>query len=209
MKQLLDQLTAEHVIFDLDGTLIDSAPAILESFRIAFEEFSVKPVVPLTASLIGPPLIETLAKIAGTSDPGVLESLAEAFKNNYDNHGYKNTIYFDGVPDLLVTLKSRGQALYIATNKREKPTAKIIEHLNLGGFFRSVYSLDSFDPALLEKSELLQKLIEEHKLPRGKVSYVGDRHEDTLAAIRAGMYCVKVDWGYDECSPLRKVYSKT
>ena len=58
-----------HILFDLDGTLIDSAPAILASFRDAFARSGIAPVRAVDESIIGPPLTETLQLLAGTTDP--------------------------------------------------------------------------------------------------------------------------------------------
>ena len=196
MKQLLDQLTAKHIIFDLDGTLIDSAPGILESFRVACEECLVKPAVPLKASLIGPPLMKTLEKIAGSSKSEVLIRLAAAFKAHYDNHGYKNTTPFEGVPELLAALKIRDQCLYIATNKRNVATSRIVKHFGWESYFSGLYSLDSLSPALSTKHELLTHIVNKYQLCRRETCYVGDRSEDADAARVSHLPFIGVGWGY-------------
>ncbi|MGJ0484904.1 MAG: HAD family hydrolase [Methylomicrobium sp.] len=80
----------ENLIFDLDGTLIDSSNSILESFRGAFEEVGKEPVCPLKADIIGPPLREALCQLSGSSDSEELDRLATAFKAHYDTEGYKS-----------------------------------------------------------------------------------------------------------------------
>ena len=124
MKYLVDRLTAQYVIFHLDVTLIDSATEILWSLRVACKECSIRLLVSLKASLIGPPLMDILATVAGPKNAGVLESLTAAFKNRHDNHSYDKTVGFTGASQLLRSLKSSGKHLYIATNKREDPTKK-------------------------------------------------------------------------------------
>ena len=66
------------IIFDLDGTLIDSAQSILVSMRRAFESCDLVPVLPLEASLIGPPLRETLQSLSSESDSAQIEQLAQS-----------------------------------------------------------------------------------------------------------------------------------
>jgi phosphoglycolate phosphatase len=196
MKQLVDQLTAKYVIFDLDGTLIDSATAILWSLRVACKECSIRPLESLKSSLIGPPLMDILATVAGPKNAGALESLAAAFKNHYDNHSYKKTIGFAGASQLLRSLRSSGKHLYIATNKREVPTKKIIEHLGWGNYFQGVYCLDSFAPPLSAKPTLLEKLIDFEQLSTDQTVYVGDREEDALSAKMNSIWFIYASWGY-------------
>ena len=76
-----------HIVFDLDGTLIDSAPAILASFRAAFVHTGIAPAVAIDESVIGPPLTETLQLLSGSDDPALIGRLAEAFKASYDGAG--------------------------------------------------------------------------------------------------------------------------
>ena len=67
-----------HILFDLDGTLIDSAPAILASFRNAFAEAGITPVVAIDESIIGPPLLETLQILSGSHDTATSVSGSES-----------------------------------------------------------------------------------------------------------------------------------
>lgn len=118
-----------HVLFDLDGTLIDSAPAILASYRDAFEAAGRKPACPIDASIIGPPLTETLELLAGDCDKVLIDHLAEQFKRSYDRSGYRQTSAFDGIPAMLARLKGSGLSMSIATNKRLHPAHLILRHL--------------------------------------------------------------------------------
>ncbi len=73
----------KSIIFDLDGTLVDSSESILESIQSAFLMCDLKPMMALNSDIIGPPLMETLIKLSGVSDKDVLNQLAEKFKKNY------------------------------------------------------------------------------------------------------------------------------
>ena len=112
-----------HILFDLDGTLIDSAPAILASFRDAFAQTGIAPVRSIDESIIGPPLLETLQLLSGSQDAALTGRLADAFKASYDTEGYKATAAYAGVGALLTSLAGAGLTLSIATNKRIHPTA--------------------------------------------------------------------------------------
>jgi phosphoglycolate phosphatase len=194
----VDQITAKHVIFDLDGTLIDSAPAILYSFAKAFSVCGCTPAVPLSPSLIGPPLMKTLALLAGTHDPSVLNPLAEAFKTYYDDAGYRDTKAFPGVTESLISLMRRRASLYLATNKRIIPTKKIIDYLGWDNYFVKLYALDSYEPPLKTKAELLGYIIRENNLILSETTYIGDRNEDRAAAVANNISYEMVGWGYIE-----------
>jgi phosphoglycolate phosphatase len=186
-----------HVLFDLDGTLIDSAPAILDAFDKAFARCGRQPVVTLAPAIIGPPLMETLALLAGTRDTDVLQSLADAFKEVYDTEGYKQTFVFPGIEDLLQSLTAAGLTLYIATNKRLLPTQRILDYLGWTQHFAGVYALDAFSPALKSKADMIGEVLRLHQLSHQHSIYVGDRDEDGQSAQANGLRFLLASWGYD------------
>ena len=189
-----------HILFDLDGTLIDSAPAILASFREAFARTGMTPARSIDDSVIGPPLVETLQLLSGSDDPALVAGLAEAFKASYDSEGYKATAAFAGVGELLAELAGAGLTLSIATNKRIHPTRLILEHLGWSGHFAHVYALDLFTPRLPDKAAMIARLLADQNIAREQAIYIGDRSEDGESADANGLPFIAVTWGYGSLS---------
>ncbi|MDR2188700.1 MAG: HAD hydrolase-like protein [Azonexus sp.] len=185
-----------HILFDLDGTLIDSAPAILASFRAAFAATGSAPARAIDDSVIGPPLDETLQLLAGSAEPARIARLAEAFKASYDSAGYQATAAYPGVAALLTQLADAGLTLSIATNKRLHPTRLILEHLGWRGHFAHVYALDLFTPRLPGKAAMIARLLADQGIAKEQAIYIGDRGEDGEAAEANGLPFIAVTWGY-------------
>ena len=184
------------LVFDLDGTLIDSAAGILESCRAAFQAVGIAPCMAPSAYLIGPPLKDILTQMLGHQDPNVLAALSNAFKMNYDAVGYRSSRAYEGIEDLLNALAERNVPLYIATNKRALPTRLILQTLHWTDRFQGIYSLDSFAPELPNKGALLQQLLQKEHLGAMDTVYVGDRDEDAVAAQQANLPFARATWGY-------------
>lgn len=189
-------MTFQSIIFDLDGTLIDSSPSILASFKGAFLKANLQPVKPLTPEIIGPPLKETLKNLLGENDTEKIDQLAEFFKQSYDTEGYKQTQVFAGVEYLLAEL-SKTKPLYIATNKRIKPTLLIFEHLGWQQYFKGVYALDMPEAAAKNKAELIAYVLKKHAIQSAEAYYIGDRVEDKKAALANNLNFYYAKWGYD------------
>ena len=190
-----------HILFDLDGTLIDSAPAILASFHDAFAQAGITPARTIDDSVIGPPLTETLQLLSGSDDPRLIAQLTEAFKANYDQEGYKATAAYAGVGDLLAELVAAGLQLSIATNKRLHPTRLILAHLGWLAYFSHVYALDLFTPRLPDKATMIGRLLGDQGIPKDQAVYIGDRSEDGESADANGLPFIAVTWGYGSLSP--------
>lgn len=186
----------KHIIFDLDGTLIDSAPSILESFTYAFSTLGILPHRPITSDVVGPPLMQTLASLAGQDDPDLLQNLAEKFKAHYDSDGYQQAAVYPNIQTLLETLNQADTTLYIATNKRDLPTQKIMMHLNWTKFFKGIFALDSYTPALTSKSLMVAQILADFNIDPAQAIYIGDRYEDGLAADYNQLQFAMVTWGY-------------
>lgn len=186
------------LIFDLDGTLIDSAPSILSSLAMVLDEAGITARVPFSSILIGPPLQETLSTLTGVDDPNVIRAYVESFKRHYDDGGYKDTKVYPGVAEMLAALHSSRFILHLATNKRLAPTRLILDYLGWGQLFQSVYALDLYDPRLPDKGTLLKCLLDERALHPADTLYIGDKTEDGLAAEQNGLEFLGVEWGYGD-----------
>ena len=184
------------IIFDLDGTLIDSAPSILASFARALEAVGLEPLCPLDSSLIGPPLRQTLTNLTGVTDSATLDLLTAHFKASYDSEGYKESRLYPGIPELLATLHAAGVTLAIATNKRRVPTVKIVEHFGWGHLFRLVGTLDSPERPHADKGALIAAIVDEMGIDARSSVYIGDKWEDGNAATVNGMMFIAAGWGY-------------
>lgn len=194
-------MLVRQIIFDLDGTLIDSSASILAAFKGAFDRLGIPPIRPLTADIIGPPLREALQLLSGVDDVAVLDDLAAAFKEHYDTAGYRQTTVFTGVPEMLEALSVMPMDLYIATNKRLKPTLLILEHLQWSHYFNGVYALDSLTPPAKDKTTLLSYIMKQHHFDSHATYYVGDRVEDGDAATSNKIPFAYARWGYGENNP--------
>ena len=184
------------IIFDLDGTLIDSAPSIVESFEYAFSSLSIVPSKAITAELIGPPLMHTLAILAGEHDALLLQNLATQFKSHYDCAAYQKATVYHGIQGLLDKLQQAKYTLYIATNKRDFPTQKLVQYLNWHHYFNGVFALDSYQPPLASKALMVAKIMEDHQIDPAQAIYIGDRYEDGVAADHNQLAFAMVTWGY-------------
>ena len=184
-----------NVIFDLDGTLVDSLPGIEWSVDAALAAAGVAPRQCDLKPLIGPPIRHILAEVSQVTDEAVLDRLEQAFRSSYDANGWRLTAGHPGVAWLLETLTVRGASLWVVTNKPAACTRMILDALRLTPWFREIVCRDSRSPVYVSKSEMLQDLVQRRELDADCLM-VGDTLEDAHAAAAVGMGCVLVPHGY-------------
>ena len=188
----------DTIIFDFDGTLIDSAVGILATFSAVLSAAGIKPAVPLDARLIGPPLLPTMSKLAGPISPEALDVLVEDFKLRYIDLGVARTPAYPAAELTLRHLVAKGKTLYLATNKRAQPTIALLEKFGWGHYFRRVYCIDSHQPAFNDKAAMLRQLLGDNRLDAKQCLYVGDTRGDYLSASACGIEFVGALWGYED-----------
>jgi phosphoglycolate phosphatase len=184
------------LLFDFDGTLIDSARSVLAGLGHALKSAGIAPKLPLDASIIGPPLKQTLARLAGTDEPALIDTMSAAFREHYDLEGYRDTDVYPGVPELLSGLHDAAIPLYIVTNKRIAPTRLILEHLGWLDWFTGVYALDALEPPAAHKPALVAHVLTKHALAQESTWMVGDSSEDRRSAELNGLRFFAANWGY-------------
>ncbi len=187
-----------NIIFDLDGTLVDSVPGIQWSVEVAMTSCGVARECPNLTSLIGPPIRSILAVAATTDDRAELDRLEKAFRASYDSDGWRRTICQAGVREMLDGLRSAGCTLWVATNKPAHATGLILRELALANWFQEIVSRDSVMPSFASKGAMLTDLLERRDLRREESILVGDTLEDCHAAAVAGIGCAVVPHGYGQ-----------
>jgi phosphoglycolate phosphatase len=183
------------VLFDLDGTLSDSAPGILGALRHAFAVNGLPPLDAQTERvLLGPPFYESLPPLIGGEQK--LPAVIGAYRERYGEGGMFETSVYDGIPDVLSSLHGNGARLAVATSKPEHYAVPIVEHLGLAEFFETVGG-DELDGSLPTKALVIDKVLRRLGIARGDdVVMVGDRAHDVLGAREHGLRCIGAGWGY-------------
>jgi phosphoglycolate phosphatase len=197
----LGQARIKNVIFDLDGTLIDSADSILIGLEATIKKFGFEPALPLNAKLVGPPLKQIFQRLAGNQIHVDMDLLVADFKEYYDTEGFKASVIYPGIQKILDELSQVGIRMYLATNKRLEPTSSIVNYFDWTSVFEEVYAIDSFAYSPFEnKASIIKNLLQNESIDKKSTIYVGDRFEDYEAAVVNSLTSVLVDWGYGDFS---------
>lgn len=192
------------VLFDLDGTLINPQQGIVSAIRFALGELG-HPIPDEDALLgwIGPPLGDSFS--AELKLPPHAPQIAEAirlFRVYYGKTGVTEANVFDGIEEMLATLKAEGQSLYIATSKPTIYAKRIAEHFRFGHYFAGIYGSE-MDKLHSGKTELLLRMMAVESLLPTACTMVGDRKYDVGAALACGIRPIGVLWGFGDYEELQ------
>ena len=182
-------------IFDLDGTITDSGPGIMNAIRYAVKKRGL-PDVPeeVLRSFIGPPLKEQFRSVFGLSDEeGTI--MVTTYREYYGEKGiFENRVY-DGVPEVLQKLQEAGVRILMATSKPEKYAKQIAEHFGFDKYFDFIGGA-CMDGRRTDKHDVIEYVIDSCKVCRENTVMIGDRRHDMIGASKAGIRSIGVLYGY-------------
>lgn len=191
----MDLLNIEAVLFDFDGTIIDSYPGIQKAFDKAyFSTYSVHNIVSIEP-YIGPPIDKILANVNNETNFEKIASFVSSFKTIYDTEGFKFSVLYEGMRELLEELFKNGVRLFIVTNKREKPTRLITGYLGIANFFSGYYCSDS-KSEYSSKAAIVEDMLQVERLNPTNCVLVGDTVQDEVAAKQNNIPFVYAAYGY-------------
>jgi phosphoglycolate phosphatase len=181
------------VLFDMDGTLVDSTPGIWASIRVAAAELGLpEPTPGQLRSMVGPPLEDGFAGAFGLR-PGDVARAVAAYRAHYTAGAMFDAHVYPGIPELLAGLRAEGMTLAVATSKPEPFAVQILEHVGLLGEFAGVHGA-TLDGAVRHKDQVVGAALAAH--PDGeRPVLVGDRSHDVLGARAHGLPCIGAGWG--------------
>lgn len=197
------------VLFDLDGTIIDSGRGIYMALEYAFEKLGEEiPDSETLRKFIGPPLIWSFQNICGYDEEKAMEGV-RYYREFYPKKGIFENDVIKGVPELVKYIKSEGASLYVATSKPEVFAAAIMDNIGLANYFDGIIG-SSMDNSKEDKASVVKKALTlGEELIRAKLLdsecnnqvivnalMIGDRSYDIIGAHKNNIKCLAVNNGY-------------
>lgn len=185
----------KYILFDLDGTLTESAPGIINSIRYTLDKLGLRPMTDEELkSFVGPPLIESFTRYCGLSHEEA-EHAVDVYREYFSEKGLFENAVYPGIPECLGTLKSAGKKLAVATSKPQVFCERIIKHFGIDGYFDAVVGIP-LDREDMTKAEVIKSAMELLGAVPEETVMVGDRDYDVLGARENGIPCIGVLYGY-------------
>lgn len=190
----------KYVFFDLDGTVTESAPGIINSVVYAIKKLGVRmPSEEELLKFVGPPLSDSFVKYCGVN-PSKTKEAINIFREYFAERGiFENNVY-PGIPELTAKLKSLGVKQILATSKPQLFAERILTHFNLIADFDGVFG-NSMDEKYTDKALLLRDIIAKEGIKGDDLKncvMVGDRSSDISGAHKAGIRAIGVLYGYGD-----------
>lgn len=196
-------MTSAAVLFDLDGTLLDSIADIAACMNTVLRELH-RPVhdVETYKRLVGDGMEALVERALPPEAAAERPLVGERFRAEYGRRWAEYTLPYAGIPELLAELTRRGLALAVLSNKAHDFTCEMVRHFFPGVAFRAVCGARAGLPKKPDPAPALA-LAADLGLPPDRFLYLGDSGVDMLTARRAGMTAVGVLWGYRDEQELR------
>lgn len=190
-------------IFDFDGTLVDSEPAIKKCYIKVTEKLAPSRVGFAENILIGPTLFETASLILDNKNKELATKFIELFIQEYDQEILLETKPYKYATEVLSYLKSKDDEIFIATNKRGAPTRKLINFYGWDSFFKWIGCMDEFKE-YKNKSELVKNEII-NKREYEEIYFVGDTVNDGITANENNIPFIFAKFGYGKKQDWSKI----
>lgn len=182
------------VLFDLDGTLIDSGPGILKAVKDTLKILDYAELDDgFIRSCIGPPIGDSIGRKAGYTNEQI-RRFYETFRPIYKEKYLMDCTVYPGIIPLLEELGSEGVRLGVATNKREDYAGLLLRNIGLYDYFDTVNAMDA--TGTLRKSDLIRKCLEDLQTGLDDAVMIGDSDSDMDAAAECGVSFIAVGYGF-------------
>ena len=183
------------LLFDLDGTLTNSAPGIIKSVKYALE--SIQAPIPsdeILQRFLGPPLWESFPVYCQFDESSTREAV-RLYREYYAVKGIYEQELYEGIPELMLELNQAGLPLFVATAKPDMYASKILEHMKLDHLFVDICGA-SADNSRADKTSIIGHVIEKHGLNPNASWMIGDKEHDIYGAHAHSMKSIACLYGY-------------
>ncbi len=193
------------VLFDLDGTLVDSAPGIYATMQATFEHYGVHKTREQIGKYLGPPLRVTMAENVPQDE---IENAVKIYRDIYENDGAFNAAVYGGVQEMLDLLKAAGCTICLATSKTKTVAHTVLEHFGLDKYFDYIGGA-SEDASIDTKTAVIESVLAQPCMCGKTAVMIGDRADDMTGAKNCSLPAVGALYGYgskEELAPFNPVF---
>jgi phosphoglycolate phosphatase len=189
-------VTFPNILLDLDGTIADSAPGILASYRATLRELGHTPDPAIDLNfVIGPALPDVMPHVLEPYGDKRTELAVTTYRRIYSEIGVLDATPYEGIPELLRALHSSGKRLFLATAKRTVFARQMLDHFGVAPLFTAIYGSEP-GGALDHKPELIAHILAREAIDPANACMSGDRRYDITGAHANGVRAIGVLWGY-------------
>ncbi|AXH12242.1 HAD family hydrolase [Halarcobacter bivalviorum] len=181
------------IMFDMDGTLINSSTPLVNTINYVRENLGFDTLErELILESVNDPKINAAQFFYGTADFTLEQQ--KLFEEYYDANCLNGLELYSGIKKLIDDLSSEF-TLTVATNANSFFAKKMLEHLEVGHYFNTILGYDSvINPK--PHPEMVNKILDKHNIKNTRAQLIGDSHKDIMAATKAGVDSVLVNWGF-------------
>ena len=183
------------ILFDLDGTLTDSAPGIFGSVKETLARMNLPiPGVEVLRKFIGPPLWYSFVNFCGMTAEQA-EQGVEYYRESYNVTGAFQNLPYPHIFELLNTLRDAGATLAVATSKPDNIASRVLDYFKLTPYFSYIAAPDESEHSG-EKNVLIKSALHACRVPANRAVMIGDTHFDTIGARDSGTNFIGVLYGF-------------
>lgn len=191
-------MAIKAVLFDLDGTIINSEEGITKCVQYTLRHFGIEePDLKKLRFFIGPPLEMNFKERYGFSDEQAWEGVLK-YRERFDREGIFECELYEGVAEVIKNLHEAGYVISIASSKPEVACERILEHFSLLPYFDMVVGA-TLDKRISTKEQVLEELgrrMAGRDISKEEMILIGDTKFDVLGAKAFGIPCIGVDYGF-------------
>lgn len=186
----------QYILFDLDGTLINTKEGVVKSVYYALDSLGITEDEPEKLErFVGPPLKDSFMNFYQLNERGA-ERAIEKFRERYKEKGMYECRIFEGIEELLHSLKEQGKILCVATSKAEPFVSNMLKNAGIYHFFDFI-SAASLDGSIVHKPDIIKQVLNNYTdASKTDMVMVGDTKFDIIGAKEVGLKNIAVEYGF-------------
>ncbi|MCQ2241356.1 HAD hydrolase-like protein [Treponema sp.] len=187
----------ENILFDFDGTIMDTSPGVYDSFDKVVEHYKLDYPRSEYHRMIGPPIRESFRDFLKIPESEI-ENAIKVYRDYYSVEGMYNGDIYRGIIPLMERLRKAGKKIFTATSKPEVFTKQIIERKGMLDLFDFIGGSDISEKGRTSKEDVVKYVLETQGLSENisNCILIGDRYFDVVGAHAVGMKCAGILWGF-------------